>query len=178
VGERLARWAPLAGSALGHAALLAALAAGSAVAPAPRPVPAVIPVGRAPETAPAPRLRLAAADPADVAAGDGAADAPAVALDSADPRYRPYLLGVKQRIWERWGDPDPDAGTAARGTLVVEFTLTRRGAVAAAAVREPSGVPALDRAALAAVARAAPFLPLPDSIAGETLRVRARFVYD
>jgi outer membrane biosynthesis protein TonB len=45
-------------------------------------------------------------------------------------------------------------------------------------VLETSGVPALDRAALDAVARAVPFTPLPASIAGVSMRVRARFVYD
>ena len=60
----------------------------------------------------------------------------------------------------------------------MEFTLTRSGRLAASEVRETSGTPALDRAALEAVARAVPFRPLPDSIAGASMRVRARFVYD
>jgi protein TonB len=102
----------------------------------------------------------------------------AVALDTADPRYRPYLAGVKRRIWECWDVPAPPRGGSVRGTLVVEFTLTRSGRVDAAAVSDPSGVPAFDRAALEAVARAGPYPPLPASIAGSALRVRARFVYD
>jgi protein TonB len=101
-----------------------------------------------------------------------------VQLDSADPRYRPYLAAVKRRIWERWTRPEPAAELPERGTLVVEFTLTRSGALARSGVLEPSGTPALDRAALEAVARAVPFTPLPTSIAGDALRVRARFTYD
>jgi TonB family protein len=88
------------------------------------------------------------------------------------------LQAVRRRIWERWGAPALPAGRAALGTLVVEFTLTRSGGLAAVSVREPSGSAALDRAAVAAVAAAVPFAPLPASIGGEQLRVRARFTYD
>jgi TonB family protein len=96
----------------------------------------------------------------------------------ADPRTTAYLSGVKRRIWERWHAPHLPDGPEARGALVVEFTLTRSGRLAAAGVSESSGVPALDRAALDAVAAAVPFTPLPASILGESMRVRARFVYD
>ena len=127
------------------------------------------PVGR--------RLRVEVGEPAP-GLPPIASDEATVALDTADPRYRPYLSGVKQRIWDRWSAPVLPEGSAARGALVVEFTLTRSGRLAASRVRETSGNPALDRAALDAVARAVPFTPLPASIAGESMRVRARFVYD
>lgn len=123
------------------------------------------------------RLRVEIDEPARRPPPAGSAEA-VVALDTADPRYRPYLSGVKQRIWDRWNAPALPEGLEARGALVVEFTLTRSGRLAASGVYETSGVAALDRAALDAVARAVPFTPLPASIAGESLRVRARFVYD
>ena len=139
------------------------------VVPVKRAVDLPVPAGRRPRVEidePAPELPPVGADVATVA------------LDTADPRYRPYLSGVKQRIWERWNAPVLPEGLAARGALVVEFTLTRSGRLASSGVYETSGVPALDRAALDAVARAVPFTPLPASIAGESMRVRARFVYD
>jgi TonB family protein len=127
------------------------------------------PVGR--------RLRVEVGEPAP-GLSPTEPDAATVALDTADPRYRPYLSGVKRRIWERWSAPGLPEGAVALGALVVEFTLTRSGRLAASGVYETSGVPALDQAALDAVARAVPFTPLPDSIAGDSMRVRARFVYD
>ena len=139
----------------------------------------VVPVKRAVDL-PAPagrRLRVEVGEPAPGVPTGGSEEAP-VSLDTADPRYRPYLSGVKQRIWERWNAPALPEGRTARGALVVEFTLTRSGRLAASGVFETSGVPALDRAALDAVARAVPFTPLPASIAGDAMRVRARFVYD
>jgi TonB family protein len=177
---RTALGAPLALSLAGHAGLLGVLAllwhlAGPAAVPVQD---RVIPVARVDEGpgAGGPRLQLrtAAAEAPAAAAPEEAV----VALDTADPRYRPYLTGVKERIWQRWSAPALPASDAARGVLVVEFTLTRGGRLAGAGVRESSGVPALDRAALEAVGRAVPFTPLPASIAGDSLRIRARFVYD
>ena len=139
----------------------------------------VVPVKRAVDL-PVPavrRLRVEVGEPASGLPLTGSDEA-TVALDTADPRYRPYLSGVKERIWERWSAPVLTEGLPARGALVVEFTLTRSGRLAASGVYETSGVPALDRAALDAVARAVPFTPLPASIAGASMRVRARFVYD
>ena len=181
MSARTALGAPLALSLLGHAALLGVLAgAGSVAGPAAQPdAERVVAVRRAPD------LSVPAARRLSVAVGEPAPDAPtaaaddaAVPLDSADPRYRPYLSGVKRRIWERWNAPVLPSGATARGVLVVEFTLTRSGLLAASGVRETSGSPALDRAALEAVARAVPFTPLPASIGGASMRVRARFVYD
>jgi len=181
LSARTALGAPLALSLVGHAALLGLLAgAGLVAGPVAHPVPErVVAVKRAVD------LPGSATRPSRVEVGGADAEAPlagsdevVVALDSADPRYRPYLTGVKQRIWERWNSPVLPEGTAARGALVVEFTLTRSGRLVASGVRETSGNPALDRAALDAVARAEPFTPLPASIAGASMRVRARFVYD
>jgi TonB family protein len=172
------RWAPLAASFLGHVALLSALAGAGSIDAPPAADPAVVAVRRVSNLpAPAgPRLLLEGlgAEAAARAHDEGVA----VSLDSADPRFRPYLLGVKRRIGERWGEPDPGRAEAARGSLLVEFTLTRSGRLATTAVREPSGYPDLDRAALEALARAAPFEPLPAQIAGASLRIRARFIYD
>lgn len=179
MGGQLTRWTPVAASLLGHAALIAILAlAGVFAGPATLPDPSVTPVHRAADAPEQPGARLSLGTPG----GDDFAPAPledvAVALDTADPVYRPYLLGVKRRIWECWNAPAFVAGRSARGTLIVEFTLARSGRLAASGVCNPSGVPALDRAALEAVARAEPFPPLPATIAGDKLRVRARFVYD
>lgn len=182
MSARVALGAPLVLSLVGHAAVLGVLAgvglAGGGAAP-----PAagrVIPVKRAvdpPAASAALRLRVEFGEPAAEAPRVGS-DGEAIALDSADPRYRPYLSSLKRRIWERWSAPLLPGGTVAQGALVVEFTLTRSGRLTGSSVRETSGTPALDRAALDAVARAVPFNPLPASIAGASMRVRARFVYD
>ena len=181
MSARTALGAPLAISLVGHAALLGFLAgAGLLAGPAAYPdAERVVAVKRAvdPSESVARRLRVEVGEPRPEPSQSGF-DESVVSLDTADPRYRPYLTGVKQRIWERWDSPVLPKGTTAQGALVVEFTLTRSGRLAASGVRETSGNPALDQAALEAVARAVPFAPLPASIAGVSMRVRARFVYD
>lgn len=179
MSERLRRCIPVAVSFLGHLALAALVAGvGLLAGPAPGSGPSAIPVRRAPDVAATPGPRLLLEAPEEAAATPAAPEDAAVALETADPRYRPYLAGVKRRIWERWETPALPDDRLARGILVVEFTLTRSGRVATAGVSEASGVPALDRAALSAVASAGPFPPLPATIAGNSLRVRARFIYD
>ncbi len=179
LSARTALGAPLAFSFFGHVALLGVLAGAGFLAGRPTPPEAerVVPVTRAPDLpgSEGAHLRVAVDEPAHE---EPDLDDAAIALDTADPRYRPYLVGVKQRIWERWAAPVLPKGSKARGVLVVEFTLTRSGRLSSSGVRETSGFPTLDRAALDAVARASPFTPLPDSVVGESMRVRARFVYD
>jgi TonB family protein len=174
MGNRIVVFVPLVASLAAHAAVIGGIAGASLIGRAPS-APDVIAVGRVePGTVSAPRLVARGGEAGlDASAGGGEA----IALDTADPRYRPYLLGVRERIWQRWEVPRGHAGGGG-GTLVIDFLLTRAGTLAAAAVSAPSGVGAFDRAALAAVASAAPFAPLPASIAGARLRVRARFVYE
>jgi protein TonB len=177
----LAAAAPLAVSLAAHAAVIAAVAAGAALTArtvSPRPGPAPVAVTRAAD-APAPPLTLdiAAASPGGPPAPPASEPSP-VALDTQDPLYRPYLSGVRARIWRRWEAPRLPAGRSARGSLGVEFALARSGALETVRVTSSSGEPALDTAALEAVGRAAPFPPVPAAIAGESLRVRARFVYE
>lgn len=169
-------WGSLGASVLGHAVLIAAAAGvGFLVHRDAPPAQVPRPVSRA---ADAPATSGQTLQLFEANGGTAAAVGEAIPLETADPRYRPYLIGVQRRIWERWHAPAPTGAGPALGTLVVEFTLTRSGRLAATGVSEPSGNPALDRAALAAVERADPFSPLPESIAGDALRVRARFRYD
>lgn len=57
------------------------------------------------------------------------------------------------------------AGTGDTGRVVVRFVIQRSGAATAIALARPSGVAAIDQAALAMVRRAAPFPPLPAEFA-------------
>lgn len=162
MGRRAAAAAPVAVSLLVHGAVAAALLAALAVAgSAPRRPAAPLPVNRAPES----DRRLVLEDASDAGV--------AIPLDTADPRFRPYLQGVKERIVARWEAPGAAVGDA---DPVVEFVIARDGSLAGCELAggEATGGPAA--AALGAVRRASPFPPLPPGMGRETLRVRARFV--
>ena len=60
------------------------------------------------------------------------------------------------------------------GTVVIEVTIVRSGAVRSARVARSSGNPPLDLAALAAVSTA-PYPPLPASIADDALTLQIPF---
>lgn len=174
-GGRSALFGTLAVSLVAHGAVAAGvLLAGRAARGGPARE-AVRPVARAEE-----RERLEPRGELVVTAADAAGaadDAEPIPLESQDPRYRDYLHGVRQRIWDRWRAPRLQPAQL-RGTLLVEFSLAMSGRVTACVLRESSGRPGLDEAALAAVRGADPFAPFPASLARESMVVRTRFVYE
>jgi len=56
-----------------------------------------------------------------------------------------------------------------RGTVWVGFTVARDGTVSNLRVEQSSGFPLLDEAALDTIRRAAPLLPLPDTLHSDTM---------
>ena len=146
---------------------------------AARPGELVVPVRRAPDRRgrAGPRLRLDTAgreEPAPAAPDDAA-----VTLDTADPRYRPYLSGVKQRIWERWSAPALPAG--ADGPRGARWSSSRSRAAGGSPRRGSARPPASRRSTGPRSRRSrAPCRSrrCPRRSPATSLRVRARFVYD
>ena len=64
-----------------------------------------------------------------------------------------------------------------QGAVVVKFTIGRDGQLLASAIKQSSGHALLDQAALATLARAAPFPPIPDFVGRETLSIAVPIDY-
>ncbi len=64
-----------------------------------------------------------------------------------------------------------------QGAVLVKFTIDRDGRLLASSIKQSSGHPRLDRAALATLARSAPFPPIPDFVGRETLTVAVPIDY-
>jgi len=64
-----------------------------------------------------------------------------------------------------------------QGAVVVKFTIDRDGRLLASSIKQSSGHLRLDQAALATLARAAPFPPIPDFVGRETLSVAVPIDY-
>ncbi len=152
----------------------ATAAARKEVAP-PAPVPAAPP--------PAPLPAAAAADAGGGAAQTGQRTAGGGIALGAGPGngaaggggepfpfgyYLDRLLSAIEGNWFR-----PPAPPEAR--CRVRCRVDRGGRLLEAGIEEPSGTPAFDRAALRAVYAAAPFPPLPQGFAGQTLTVHLEF---
>ena len=110
-------------------------------------------------TAPPPRP----VTPPPVAAAPAPVAAPAW---NGQPNYYASLLAYLERF-KRY----PAAARAAHieGQVFVHFVMRRDGTVQSAEIAKSSGRPALDREALAMVARAGKLPPMPSEMKGETL---------
>ena len=64
-----------------------------------------------------------------------------------------------------------------QGAVVVRFTIDRNGRLLASSIKQSSGHPRLDKAALATLARAAPFPPIPDFVGRDTLSIAVPIDY-
>lgn len=98
---------------------------------------------------------------------------PVVTVEGADFVFLYYLNHIQSRVEQHWRQP---VGRGSR-VAVITFWINRRGEVTDLRVERSSGDPFFDRAALRAVQKASPFLPLPRGYLGEGLRVHYRFVF-
>lgn len=156
-------------------------------APEPKPTPKAEPVKAAPKPAatakpapaPAPVTSETAAQPVMSSPPEAAPEAspaapPAIAIGNPAARQaeRDDYLRI---VWARVMRFRPERVTLT-GTTVLRFTLGADGALVNASVADSSGSGLLDRAALNALERAAPF-PAPPPSAGDSLTFEIPFTF-
>lgn len=120
--------------------------------------------------------RRAAANPVPATGGSGGiglGGAPGGARFDQDFEYAYYQRQMIARISTNW-QQIPVRGKA---TVVIRFTVHRDGAISAAEVETSSGQELLDRAALRAVALAAPLPRLPEGYPRDRVGVHLLFTY-
>lgn len=109
----------------------------------------------------------------DVATGD------AVWLDTEQDLLFSVFERLRANIYNVWNYPEEASRRGEAGTCLLRFTLNRKGELAGTPeVLESSTFARLDKEAVAAVRKAAPFGPLPRSYEKETLTIMAYFRYD
>jgi len=101
----------------------------------------------------------------------------AVPLETTDPRFQAYFSKVRDRIKATWTYPSAAGARGIEGEVVVEFRVAKDGHLESADVRRSSGAIILDEYAIRAVQTAAPFPPVPDDVATETLTIDSTFRY-
>jgi len=110
----------------------------------------------------------------------GASTSPAdaaVPLETNDPRFQAYFSKVREQIKATWIYPSVAGERGIQGEVVVEFRIAKDGRLESAYVRRSSGAAILDDYSLRAVQTAAPFPPVPDDVAHETLVIASTFRY-
>jgi TonB family protein len=89
-----------------------------------------------------------------------------------------YIDVMKERIYEKWYELIPKSARLRQGSLAIEFSVQRDGSITERKVSASSGDADLDKAALSAIGKAAPFPPLPDSAKQDHVNLRLSFQYN
>ena len=100
-----------------------------------------------------------------------------VPLETNDPRFRPYFSKVREKIKATWTYPSAAGERGIEGEAVIKFRITKDGRLLSAHVWRSSGAAILDQYSTTAVQTAAPFPPLPDDVANDTLTILSTFRY-
>ncbi len=100
-----------------------------------------------------------------------------ISLDARESKYISYFKKIRDRIYLVWRYPPEAASAGIQGTVGIYFVIDRRGEVVEAYITDSSGYAILDKTALNAIYRAAPFGPFPSDWPERELRIRARFIY-
>ena len=130
---------------------------------------------KAPTRPPVPPPSAPSETPPDETAavvGDGSGSI--TALEGLDARFAWYQASVQAALFGQWQRPVLD-GLVDSIDVRVTFEILRDGSVRDVRVSDSSGIPALDRSALRAVADAAPLPPLPTSWRGSGLSTACVF---
>ncbi len=100
-----------------------------------------------------------------------------ISFGTGDPRYLDYFQTMHRKIDPLWRDSFPERLQLVheQGTVIVGFVLHRNGTVTGIRALRRSGHRAFDDNIVAAVRRAAPFLPIPREIEQDRLHVSAPF---
>jgi TonB family protein len=93
--------------------------------------------------------------------------------------FRPYLIRVLSAVKRNWLAVVPEsARLGRRGKVVIQFAISKEGAVPKLVIAVPSGAEALDRAAVAGISASNPFPPLPAEFRGSVIRLQLNFLYN
>lgn len=151
------------------------------VAPAPQPPTEVLPAER-PSDASQLGPPLSASAPSDGAGIQGrgasglanptqsAPNPPSVAA-RANVDWGPWLAALQRKVEQNW---IPGQTGTSRRTVVI-FTVGRGGELQSIRLARTSGSQQTDDAALTAIQRAAPFLPLPEAYEGNSVTINFTF---
>ncbi len=100
-----------------------------------------------------------------------------IPLNTRDPVLAPFTKIIESWIEAQWEYPDLAKNYGLQGRVTVEFTVLQTGHIDLLAVVRSSGSNLLDEEAVRAIKAAAPFPPIPRSIAANRLRIVAGFTY-
>jgi TonB family protein len=101
--------------------------------------------------------------------------------DTMGVDFGPYLSRLKETVQKHWYSLMPESAMPPQmksGKTIIKFAVMRDGKVTNVKIEQASGDVALDRAAYGALVYSSPLAELPASFAGDSLLIRASFLYN
>lgn len=98
-------------------------------------------------------------------------------LNTTNYKYISYFIGVRKAIELTWVYPSAAVRSGLQGEVRLEFKIEKDGRMTKIRILNSSGYEVLDNAIVEAIRLAAPFAPLPKSMAKNDLVVTATFRY-
>ncbi|MDA1000870.1 MAG: TonB family protein [bacterium] len=99
-----------------------------------------------------------------------------VSLDTRNFKYVSYFAHIKRKIQAAWSWPQEAQNFG--GKLTLKFVLRSDGTLSRVELQSSSGYRILDDEAIAAVTKAAPFLPFPPGFGRKILPIEGNFIYE
>ena len=101
----------------------------------------------------------------------------------SDPKgvdFRPYLIQVLAAVRRNWYAVIPESARLGmnRGRVAIQFAIGKNGSVPKLVIASTSGIPSLDRAAVAGISASNPFPALPREYTGNEIRLQFLFQYN
>ena len=101
----------------------------------------------------------------------------------SDPKgvdFRPYLIQVLAAVRRNWHAVIPESARLGmnRGRVAIQFAIGKNGSVPKLVIASSSGIPSLDRAAVAGISASNPFPALPREYTGNDIRLQFLFQYN
>jgi len=139
----------------------------SAPPPPPETPPNAVPFGQGGKPALAYGQFSTGAGAAGIGFGDG----------TFGNRYGWYVDAITRRISQNWLQSLVDNRIRSAPRVYMTFDIARNGTVSNVAIKQPSGIPTLDRSALRAISASNPLTPLPPDYRGSSVSVSFYFEY-
>ncbi|OIO54184.1 MAG: hypothetical protein COX57_08615 [Alphaproteobacteria bacterium CG_4_10_14_0_2_um_filter_63_37] len=100
-----------------------------------------------------------------------------VSINTREFKYASYFSKMKDKVEYVWQYPEAAQRQGLEGRLLIKFSIGRTGELVGVEVLRSSGSDVLDRAAIEALRKGAPYAPLPEEWELDQLNITATFEY-
>lgn len=101
-----------------------------------------------------------------------------IEFDTKGFDFGKWLRDFYYKVYSNWIIPLAFESFRRSGMLTLHFYVARDGSISGLSLLDSSGVVSYDDAAMTAISRSDPFLPLPEGYPDDKMEVKCRFIYE